>query len=230
VQYDAHPPVEPVEPDEDADEATWTAYLRARYDHERRYAEESKPFKWWLLIASLVGLYAAASLVLDKISYWEQLAGGHAPSLGCNINPIVGCGTVINTPQASIFWDLPNPVIGVFAWPVVATLAVLLLSGTRLRSWHWVGLQLGVVAGIVMVSWLQFQTIFHINALCPWCMVTWAMMIPTFWTVTGRNLRRWAYDSIVAKVFYDAVPLWMLAHFLVLAGVIYAHFGSRLWA
>jgi uncharacterized membrane protein len=227
VQKDVDPPVEP---DADADEETWKAYLLASYEHERRYAADSGVLKWWLLIAGIVGLYAAASLVLDKLSYWEQLAGGHQPTLSCNISPIVGCGNVINTPQASIFWNLPNPVIGVVAWPVVAALAVLLLSGVTLKGWHWIGLQVGVLGGIVMVSWLQFQTIFHINALCPWCMVTWAVMIPTFWAVTGRNLRRWAYGNTAAKVVYDAVPVWIVLHFLVLAGIIYAHFGSRLWA
>ena len=227
MRNDVDPPVEPAA---DADEDTWKAYLLASYDYERRTADDSPVLRWWLLVAGLVGLYAAASLVLDKLSYYEQLAAGHQPALSCNINPIVGCGQVINTPQASIFWSLPNPVIGVVAWPVLAALAVLLLSGVQLRAWHWIGLQVGVAGGIVMVSWLQFQTIFHINALCPWCMVTWAVMIPTFWAVTGRNLRRWAYGNTVARVVYDAVPVWIVLHFLVLAGIIYAHFGSRLWA
>ncbi|WP_017934744.1 vitamin K epoxide reductase family protein [Nocardioides sp. Iso805N] len=220
----------PVEPDADADEETWRAYLLATDDYERRHAGEGRVLRWWLLVAGLVGLYAAASLVLDKLSYFEQLAAGHNPTLSCNLNPIVGCGHVINTPQASIFWNLPNPVIGVAAWPVVAALGVLLISDVRLRAWHWIALEVGVVGGIVMVSWLQFQTIFHINALCPWCMVTWAVMIPTFWAVTARNLRSWAYDNAVAKLVYEVTPVWIVLHFLVLIGIIYAHFGSRLWA
>lgn len=220
----------PVEPDVDADEETWKAYARASYDYERRMAGEGKVLQWWLLIAGVIGLYAAASLVLDKLSYYEQLSGGHAPSLSCNVNAVVGCGQVINTPQASIFWSLPNPVIGVVAWPVVAALGVLLLSGVKLRPWHWIGLQIGVLGGIVMVSWLQFETIFRINALCPWCMVTWAVMIPTFWSVTARNLRRWAHDKGMAWIVYEAAPVWIVAHYLVLAGIIYAHFGSRLWS
>ena len=227
MQYDVEPPVEP---DIDADEETWRAYTRAAYDYERRHGGESRILRWWLLIAGLVGLYAAADLVLDKLSYYEQLSGGQAPALSCNFNAVVGCGEVINTPQASIFWNLPNPVIGVFAWPVVATLAVLLISGTALRRWHWIGLQVGVLGAIVMVSWLQFETIFRINALCPWCMVTWAVTIPTFWAVSGRNLRRWAYDNTLAKIVYDAVPVWIVIHYLALAGIVYAHFGSRLWA
>jgi uncharacterized membrane protein len=223
-------PEPPVEPDADADEESWRAYTRAAYDYERRYRPESRVLRIWLVIAGAIGLYAAASLVLDKISYFEQIASGHAPALGCNVNAVVGCGQVINTPQASIFWSLPNPVIGVVAWPVVIALGVLLLSGVTLRPWHWVGLQVGVIGAIAMVSWLQFESIFRINALCPWCMVTWAVTIPTFWAVTGRNLRVWAYGRTAARTVYDVVPLWIALHYLVLGGVILAHFGSRLWA
>jgi len=223
-------PGAPVEPDADASDAEWEAYTRAAYEYEQRNRPESRMLKVWLVVASAIGLYAAVSLVLDKLSYFEQTAAGHAPSLACNVNAVVGCGQVINTPQASIFGSMPNPVLGVVVWPALGVIGVLLLSGVSLRTWHWVGLQVGVVCAIAMVSWLQFESIFRINALCPWCMVTWAVTIPTFWAVTGRNLRRWAYGHPVAKVFYDVVPLWIVLHYLVLGGVILAHFGSRIWA
>lgn len=190
---------------------------------------EGLVFSIWLVVASAVGLYAAASLVLDKISYWEQLAHGTSPVLGCNLNPIVGCGSVINTRQASIFWNLPNPVIGVGAWAALGALAVTLVTQRRLPDWFWIGLQVGVTGGIVMVSWLQYQTIFDLNALCPWCMVTWAVMIPTFWAVTVRNLGRW-WPSTLTLTLEDYVLFPILAHYVVLILVIWGHFGSRLFA
>ncbi|MFT4083360.1 MAG: vitamin K epoxide reductase family protein [Nocardioides sp.] len=183
----------------------------------------------WLLIAAVVGLYAAASLVLDKISYFEQLAAGKSPVLGCNLNPIVGCGNVINTPQASIFGNVPNPVIGVVAWSALGALAITLITQRRLPSWFWIGLQVGATGGIVMVSWLQYQSIFHLNALCPWCMVTWAVMIPTFWSVTSHNLRRWL-PGLPTRRFDEYVVLVIAAHYLVLFAVIWNHFGSKLFA
>jgi uncharacterized membrane protein len=196
---------------------------------EEQSERESPLLAVWLLIASAVGLYAAASLVLDKISYWEQLAHGQSPSLGCDINPIVGCGSVINTWQASIFWDIPNPVIGVVGWSAMGALAVILLVQRRLPDWFWIGLQVGVLGGIVMVSWLQFQTIFHINALCPWCMVTWAVMIPTFWVVTTRNLSRWR-PHLVTRKLAEHVVIPIVLHYAVLILIIWNHFGSKLFA
>jgi uncharacterized membrane protein len=190
---------------------------------------ESRVLGVWLLIAAAVGLYAAASLVLDKLSYFEQVAAGKPPNLGCNINPIVGCGQVINKPQASIFWNLPNPVIGVVAWSALGALAVLLLTWRRLPGWFWVGLEVGVLGGIVMVSWLQYQTIFHLNALCPWCMVTWVVMIPTFWAVTARNLSRWV-PSRPTQTLYGYVPIVVVVHYAVLIVIIWNHFGSALFS
>jgi uncharacterized membrane protein len=190
---------------------------------------ESLLLSVWLLVASAVGLYAAASLVLDKISYWTQLAHGQSPVLGCNLNPIVGCGNVINTSQASIFWNLPNPVIGVVAWSALAALAITLITQRRLPDWFWIGLQVGVLGGIVMVSWLQSQTIFKLNALCPWCMVTWAVMIPTFWVVTTRNLRRW-WPSLVTRKLSEHVVLPIVLHYAILMLIIWNHFGSKLFA
>ena len=198
-------------------------------DAEVSARAESRVLSVWLLIASAAGLYAATSLVLDKISYWEQTAHGTSPVLGCNLNPIVGCGNVINTPQASIFGNLPNPVIGVVAWSALGALAVTLLAQRRLPAWFWIGIEVGAVGGIVMVSWLQYQTIFNINALCPWCMVTWAVMIPTFWAVTTRNLARWRPSGFTRTLEeYTLFPI--LAHVVVLVLVIWAHFGSRLFA
>ena len=61
------------------------------------------------------------------------------------------------------------------------------------------GLQLGTIFGIGFVTWLQIQSIYEINKLCPWCMVVWAMMIPLFVGVTARNLRAFAPGSAVTR-------------------------------
>jgi len=203
--------------------------VQHRDEITQQEAPEGRALSVWLLIASAVGLYAAASLVLDKLSYYEQLAAGKTPNLSCNLNPIVGCSQVINTAQASIFWNLPNPVIGVVAWSALGALAVALLAQRRLPAWFWIGLQAGVLGGIVMVSWLEQQTIFHLNALCPWCMVTWSVMIPTFWVVTTRNVFRWWPTRATRTLQTYVVPIVIL-HYAVLALIIWLHFGSKLFS
>lgn len=42
--------------------------------------------------------------------------------------------------------------------------------------------------GVAFVHWLFFQTVWDINALCPYCMVVWIVTIATFWYLLLYNL------------------------------------------
>ena len=137
---------------------------------------------WLLLGGGAVGFVAALTLLLEKLALLED--PGHTPS--CSINPILNCGSVMVTEQAAVL-GFPNPVIGVAAFPVVAATGAALLAGARLARWYWLGLQAGVSAGIGFVGWLVFQSLYRIGALCPYCMVVWAVVLPLFWYVTLRN-------------------------------------------
>lgn len=184
----------------------------------------------WLFFASLVGLYGSAQLVLEKISFWQQTAEGTSPALGCDINPVVGCGPIINTDQASIFWDIPNPLIGVVAFAALLALAVVLGTGVKLPEWIWGGLQAGVIFGVSMATYLQYSSIYVLHGLCPYCMLVWAVMVPTFWLVTARNLREWTPGSRLSAAIYNWTPLWLSLHVLAILACIWFEFGTRLWA
>lgn len=137
-----------------------------------------------LLVAGIIGVLSAGILTVEKINL---LKNPTAP-LNCDISPIVACGPVINTPQASVF-GFPNPLIGLVGFGVVAAVGTALLAGATFKRWFWLGLQIGVTFGIGLIIWLQYQSIFNIGALCPYCMVVWSIMIPTFWYTTLYNLR-----------------------------------------
>jgi len=99
----------------------------------------------------------------------------------------VSCGRVMGTWQSELF-GFPNPLIGIVALAVVITTALLLLSGAQAGRWYWLGLQVGVTAGMVFVLWLWAQALFSISILCLYCMIVWAAMIPMFILLTIRNL------------------------------------------
>jgi uncharacterized membrane protein len=122
--------------------------------------------------------------MVEKI---HLLKDPHA-ALACDLNPIVACGSVINTPQASAF-GFPNPIIGLVGFGIVLAVGMALLAGAAFRRWFWIGLQLGTLFGVGFVTWLQYQSIYSIGALCPYCMVVWLVTIPLFVFVTARNLR-----------------------------------------
>lgn len=181
-------------------------------------------YPWLLLLGGLAGLFSAITLTLEKI----ELIKNPEAVLGCDLNPIIACGSVINTPQASAF-GFPNPIIGIVGFSVVALIGGAILAEAKFKRWFWIGLQLGVLFAVGFVHWLIFQTIFRINALCPYCMVVWIVTIPIFWYTLLYNLKA-GYVKIPAQLkkiaefaqkhHADILFIWYLA----IIGVILNHF------
>ncbi|QVQ52329.1 vitamin K epoxide reductase family protein [Spiractinospora alimapuensis] len=144
----------------------------------------SRALPWLLTVGGATGLLAATALLVEKIRM--LVSPDHVPT--CSINPVLSCGSVMTTPQAEVF-GIPNPILGVGAFSVVLTVGTALLAGAGFRLWFWLGLQAGVLFGVVFVHWLIAQSLYRIGALCPYCMVVWAVMIPIFWYVTLHNVR-----------------------------------------
>ncbi|MEZ0094548.1 vitamin K epoxide reductase family protein [Streptacidiphilus sp. EB129] len=145
----------------------------------------SRALAWLYLLAGAVGLAASITLTLEKIRLLENPA--YVPS--CNINPIISCGSVMRTAQASAF-GFPNSLIGIAGFAVVLSIGAAMLAGARFRPWFWLGLQAGTLFGIGFVTWLIFQTLYRIGAVCPYCMVVWAVTIPLFWYTAVHTTRR----------------------------------------
>ena len=138
---------------------------------------------WILIVGGVIGIVASIELIIQKISVLSN--PDFVPN--CDINPVLSCGSVINTEQASLF-GFPNPVLGVIGFTIVIMFGALLFTGVELPRSMWVGLNLGALAGMFFVIWLVGQSLYVIGALCPWCMVVWAVTIPIFWQVTIDNL------------------------------------------
>ena len=138
----------------------------------------------FLIIAGAIGFAAAFALTLDKVHMLENPDA----QLSCNFSVLIGCSTNLASWQGALF-GFPNPLIGLAAWSVVITIAMAILAGARFARWFWIGLNVGVTAAMVFVIWLITQSIFVLDVLCPWCMVTWAVTIPTFLAVTLFNLK-----------------------------------------
>lgn len=137
---------------------------------------------WLLLIAGLIGEIASFVLMVEKIELLKD--PNYVPS--CSFNPVLSCGSVMDTPQAALF-GFPNPMLGIVGFAVVAATGAAILAGARLAQWYWTLLWLGLTAAVVMVHWLIWQSLYSIGALCPYCMVVWVVTIPLWWYVTLRN-------------------------------------------
>lgn len=139
---------------------------------------------WLYVVAGAIGFLAAFTLLVEKIELLEDPT--YVPS--CSINPILSCGSVMRTDQAAAF-GFPNPIIGVAGFAIVTTVGMAVLAGAAFHRWFWWGLQAGVTFGVVFIHWLIFQSLYRIDALCPYCMVVWVVTIPLFWYTTLHNLQ-----------------------------------------
>ncbi|OBK19014.1 vitamin K epoxide reductase family protein [Mycobacterium asiaticum] len=170
---------------------------------------------WWVLIAGAVGLLASLTLTVEKIELLRNPS--YVPS--CNINPIVSCGSVMVTPQASLF-GFPNPLAGIAAFTVVLVTGVLAVAKVPLPRWYWVGLAAGVLLGTVFVHWLIYQSLYRIGALCPYCMVVWAVTITLLVVVVSVLVRPVIEDRTVVRLLFgwrwSIVTFWFTAVFLLI--------------
>lgn len=185
----------------------------------------TKVMPWILIIAGGIGLLMSGIILFDKIKLLED------PNfvIGCNINPVVACGSVMQSDQATAFWDIPNPMIGLAAFPVVITTGVVMLARARLPRWYWLGLLAGTTFGLGFVHWLFFQSVYRIEALCPYCMGVWVVTITSFWYTLLYNLREkyislpkslHGANSFIQRHHLDILILWLI----IIAALILNHF------
>jgi uncharacterized membrane protein len=169
---------------------------------------------WWVLIAGVAGLAASLTLTVEKI---RQIADpGYIPS--CSINPVLSCGSVMKTAQAEAF-GFPNPLIGIVAFTVVVVTGVLAVTKVALPRWYWTGLTAGTLLGTGFIHWLIFQSLYRIGALCPYCMVVWAVTIPLLVVVSSIAVqpeRRGAAARLVHQWRWSLTALWFTALILLI--------------
>ncbi|MFX0577890.1 vitamin K epoxide reductase family protein [Nocardia nepalensis] len=171
---------------------------------------------WLLLIGGLLGWLASVTLTIERFKLFTE--PGYRPS--CSINPILSCGSVMVTEQAAVF-GFPNPILGVVGFSVVVTLGVSVVAGVGLPRWIWRGLWLGTAVGVGFVCWFVFQTLYRINALCPYCMVVWVatpllliLVSDRLWSRAGGPLGvlvQWRCTMLA--LFYAVVLLLVFLRF-----------------
>src|ERR1035437_6777120 len=100
---------------------------------------------WWhsqkniaisLMIISVVGLVASLTLGYETLQSIKDPS--YVPS--CNLNPIVSCGTAMESKWSEIF-GIPNPLFGIMGFTALLTMSVALLLGgpARKRLWALIG-------------------------------------------------------------------------------------------
>ncbi|PRY23421.1 vitamin K epoxide reductase family protein [Pseudosporangium ferrugineum] len=185
-----------------------------------------------MLFSACLSLLASFVLSIDAV----RLAENPDTALSCNINAVISCGTVATSWQASLF-GFPNAFLGLIAEPVVITIAVASLGGVRFPRWFMFSAQVVYTLGVIFAYWLFYQSMVHIGALCPWCLLVTVSTTLVFATLTHVNLRDGNLplpgrlrpvlaSAIDADLDAIAVTVWLL----VLALLVLTKYGSQLFS
>ncbi|MDU0968979.1 MAG: vitamin K epoxide reductase family protein [Actinomycetaceae bacterium] len=137
-----------------------------------------------LVVLSLIG--AVVSCMLLHSEYLHTTKPGQA--LICDVNPLIGCSKSMSSPQGHLL-GVPNAIFGVLGFAALIGIAVVLAAGRRIARWLWWCLGAGTVIALVWVVWFLVQSITVFRAICPFCLVVWAMTIPIACIVWTHLLR-----------------------------------------
>ena len=184
-----------------------------------------------MLVSACLSLTASFVLSIDAV----RLAADPGASLSCNISAVISCGAVGSSWQAQLF-GFPNAFLGLIAEPVVITIAVASLGGVRFPRWFMFSAQVVYSIGFVFAYWLFYQSMFHIGALCPWCLLVTVSTTLVFATLTHVNIRDGNLplppriqsalkDAVAADLDAMAVTIWLL----VLTLAVVSKYGTTLF-
>lgn len=188
---------------------------------------------WILLVGGLIGLYCAFVLTLDEIHLLKD------PTFqpDCNINPVISCGSVMQSDQAHLF-GFPNPLLGIATFTALAVVGGMMLAGAKFKRWFWLALNGGLLLGVIFVHWLFYETVYRIGNLCPYCMGVWVVTITPFWYVTLYNIqhkylalpagRLQAVGSFFRRHHLDFLILWFLIIFALILKHFWYYYGRNL--
>lgn len=185
-----------------------------------------------MLAFGIVGLIASFVLAVEEF----HLLKNPDTILSCSFNLVLNCAGVMKTWQASVF-GFPNMFIGLMAFPVVITVALLGLSRAVLPRWFYIGANIGYLLGLVFAYWLFFNSVYVIEILCPWCLVVTFTTTMLFATITHYNLRENMFGfskstnkkiQAFLKAGYHklAVASWVVA----MIALVFLKFGDALFS
>lgn len=145
-----------------------------------------------MLIASAAALFISFALSAETL----EMAKDPGIHLSCDVNATVSCSTVAASWQSNFIHLLgvgvPNAFFGIAAESVFVTVAVIGLARIKVPRWFAIATWWGGLAALCYSYWLLSQSLFVIDALCPWCLglmfaTTIQFLSLTHATVTVQN-------------------------------------------
>jgi uncharacterized membrane protein len=187
-------------------------------------------FPYILIVGGIIALFAAFTLTIEKIEVLKD----PSHQLSCSLDPVLACGPVMMSEQATAFWNIPNPAIGLVAFGMFVITGLAMLAGAKMKRWFWRMYGFGVAAGIAFTFWLMYQTVYSIGALCIYCMIVWAVMFTVNWYLFQYllaekhiNLNK-KFTKFVRKHHFDLLLIWFLLIVAWILNHFWYYYGPKL--
>lgn len=213
--------------------------LRSRKDIED-IAQTAEALSWmerfvpWLLVISgAIGAFSSLMLSIEEFHHIKHPGA----QLACDINPIIGCGSAMDTWQGHVLFGVPNQFWGLAMFSAVLTVGIALLAGAKFKRWFWLGLQGGLLAGLLFAHWFIYESVFVLKHLCPYCMITWVVTITAFWYILlygfkSEHFRLRAGQQRVAAFLqrhhFDILAFWFMAIIVLILWRFWYYFGDKI--
>lgn len=183
-----------------------------------------------IVIFAALALLAAFELSVDKIRTLEN----PGVQLNCNINSVLNCASVMKSPQAELL-GFPNSFIGMMGFAVLLFFGLSGLMGVRYNKAVLRLLLAGGLAALIFAFWLFFESLYVIQILCPWCLLTTTSTTIAFGALlhislrenvlnlskhTNKKVQKWVDDGYTELVFASILVIGVI--------LVVAQFGDAL--
>ena len=182
---------------------------------------QSKSYLVTVLILAAIGLASAFQLMMEKIELWKNPA--YIPS--CSFNPLFSCQGPMQSWQSSVFFGIPNPLIGIVAFTILILVAITAFT-IKLPKWYWTLWLGGITLAYGFIWWLISQSLYDIGALCIYCMIVWTVVTPLFWVTLTTYLKTFYSEKKWVGYFYGARWAIVIANYGAIALMIYLQFAD----
>jgi uncharacterized membrane protein len=163
-------------------------------------------------LLSFLGLWASFTILTEKIRILEN----PDYSTTCNINPLVSCGNIMQSAQASTF-GFPNPILGLIGFSMILAMSIMGVLGVTFSKLIYTLANAGLVFAAGFSIYLFTQSTYVIGAICLYCVCVWFASLMLFAEFTGYNL----YKITKNKRLHSISWIIGVVSFLIIIAAIY---------
>lgn len=170
-----------------------------------------------IFIFSLTGTIASLMLTIERIHY---LSNPNA-NLLCSINSTFNCKSVMNSPEAEIF-GFPNSLLGLIGYSIFITYGLFLMFKSKkylINIIDYIYFS-GSFIAFIFSHWLMYVSVFLIEALCIYCIISYIsatnIFFSLFYLFLPQNSGKIKFKYLNKYTYSIFILLWYLIMFFII--------------